>query len=52
MGFTQQLIRLSRRRTRYARAMPSSGSITVGDIARRLEYLNLVCDKCGRRGRA
>ena len=31
--------------------MPRDGAITFRDIVGKLEALNLVCDKCGRRGR-
>ena len=31
--------------------MPRNASITVGDLAGKLEFLELTCAKCGRRGR-
>ena len=31
--------------------MPRDGAITFRDIVGKLEALNLVCDKCGRRAR-
>jgi hypothetical protein len=31
--------------------MPRDGAITFGDLAGRLDRLNVACDKCGRRGR-
>ena len=30
--------------------MPKSGSITLGDLAGRIELLRIECDKCGRKG--
>jgi hypothetical protein len=31
--------------------MPRDGAITFGDIAGKLDVLNVECEKCGRRGR-
>jgi hypothetical protein len=31
--------------------MPQDGSLTVGDLAGKLEVLNVACSKCKRRGR-
>jgi hypothetical protein len=31
--------------------MPRDGAITFGDIAGKLDVLNVECNKCGRRGR-
>src|SRR5262245_51617745 len=36
---------------RYRPGMPRNGSITVGDLVGKLEFLTLECNKCGRRGR-
>jgi hypothetical protein len=31
--------------------MPREGATTFRDIVGKLEYLNIECDKCGRKGR-
>ncbi len=31
--------------------MPREGSITPADLVGKLEYLNVSCEKCGRKGR-
>jgi len=31
--------------------MPRDGALAIGDLIGRLDYLALVCERCGRRGR-
>jgi hypothetical protein len=42
---------LARKAAVSARPMPRDGSITVGDLVGKLEYLTLACVNCGRAGR-
>jgi hypothetical protein len=35
----------------YVGPMPRDGSITPSDLVGKLDWLVVVCDKCGRKGR-